>query len=51
MGTNKCLLEIDLMKVYRPAAKSVPFAEPNVEIATDKGISQAITPNIKLPKV
>lgn len=40
-----------IIKVYRPAAKSVPFAEPNVEIATDRGISQAITPNIKLPKV
>ena len=35
----------------RPAAKIVPLADPKVEIATDKGINQAITPSIRVPKV
>lgn len=36
---------------YLPAAKRVPWAEPNVEIVTDSGINQAINPSIRLPKV
>uniref|UniRef100_A0A1Y1KGL2 Uncharacterized protein n=1 Tax=Photinus pyralis TaxID=7054 RepID=A0A1Y1KGL2_PHOPY len=38
-------------KHNRPAANNVPFAEPNVEIVTERGMSQAITPKRRLPKV
>ena len=44
--------EISLFFLHRrPAAKIVPLADPKVEIATDKGINQAITPSIRVPKV
>lgn len=36
---------------YLPAAKSVPLADPKVDIVTDKGINHAIAPRIRLPNV
>lgn len=36
---------------HLPAANRVPLADPNVDTVTDRGISQAITPRIRFPKV
>lgn len=36
---------------YLPATNNVPFAEPKVEIVTAKGISQAMGPSRRFPKV
>ena len=36
---------------YLPAAKMVPFAEPNVEIATERGMIQDMTPKMRSPNV
>lgn len=36
---------------HRPAAKSVPFALPNVDIVTLSGISQVKGPRIRFPNV
>lgn len=36
---------------YRPAAKSVPFALPNVLMVTLSGISHVSAPRIRLPNV
>lgn len=36
---------------YLPATNRVPFAEPKVEMVTASGISQAIGPRRRLPKV
>jgi len=38
-------------QTHLPAAKVVPLADPKVDIVTDKGISQAIIPRMRLPKV
>jgi hypothetical protein len=38
-------------QTHLPAAKVVPLADPKVDIVTDRGISQAITPRMRLPKV
>lgn len=40
-----------LICTYRPAAKSVPFALPNVLMVTLSGISHVNTPRIRLPNV
>ena len=37
--------------MYLPAAKIVPLAEPNVEIATESGIIHENIPKIRFPKV
>lgn len=38
-------------KTHLPAAKRVPLADPNVETVTERGISHAITPSKRFPKV
>ena len=40
-----------VMVTYLPATNSVPLADPNVEIVTASGISQAIGPRSRFPKV
>lgn len=37
--------------MYLPATNSVPLADPNVETVTASGMSQAIGPNSRFPKV
>ena len=37
--------------MYLPAVKQVPLAAPNVEQATATGMSQAMTPSVRLAKV
>lgn len=48
--SNKCPSRL-AAKHNLPAAKSVPLAEPKVEIVTDRGINHAITPKRRLPNV
>ena len=39
------------MDLYLPVENIVPFVAPNVEHATEIGMSQAITPNTRCPQV
>lgn len=48
---NGIIVECGKSCAYRPAAKSVPFALPNVLIVTLSGISQVNAPRIRLPNV
>lgn len=43
--------DILIILTYRPAAKRVPLALPNVDIVTLSGMSQVNGPNIRFPKV
>lgn len=36
--------------LYRPLARAEPLAAPNVEHATNTGMIQLMTPNIRLAK-